>query len=139
VQIDRQRTTKEMGTMPKVSKDSAAQVDDHGVVEDRHEDIDGYTVNFVSFRQDIDGTPLLKGLPGDSCPCPHWGYVLKGRLTYRFLDHDEVFEAGDAFYLPPGHIPLAESGSELVQFSPSEPLKAVEEAMMANMQKAMHA
>jgi hypothetical protein len=125
--------------MPKVSKDSAAQVEDQGVVEDRHEDIDGYTVNFVSFREDIDGTPLLKGLPGDSCPCPHWGYVLKGRLTYRFSDHDEVFEAGDAFYLPPGHIPFAESGSELVQFSPSEPLKAVDEAMMANMQKAMHA
>jgi hypothetical protein len=44
-------------------------------VEDRHEDIDGYTVNFVSFGVDIDGTPLLKGLPvtparartGDMC------------------------------------------------------------------------
>ena len=69
------------------------------VVEDRHEDIDGYTVNFVSFRQDVDGAPLLTGLPDDRCPCPHWGYVLKGRLTYRFADHDEVFEAGDAFYL----------------------------------------
>src|SRR3954447_328929 len=126
-------------TMPKVSKDSAAHVEDHGVVEDRHEDIEGYTVNFVSFRQDIDGTPLLKGLPDDRCPCPHWGYVLKGRLTYKFSDHDEVFEAGDAFYLPPGHIPLAEAGSELVQFSPTEPLQAVEEAMRANMQKAMHA
>ena len=104
--------------MPKVSKDSAAHVEQHGPVEDRHEDIDGYTVNFVSFGVDIDGTALLKGLPGDACPCPHWGYVLKGRLTYRFADHEEVFEAGDAFYLPPGHIPLADAGSELVQFSP---------------------
>jgi hypothetical protein len=69
-------------------------------VEDRHEDIDGYTVNFVSFRQDVDGTPMVKGLPGDRCPCPHWGYVLKCRMTYRFADHEEVFEAGDAFYLP---------------------------------------
>jgi hypothetical protein len=123
--------------MPKVSKDSAAHVEDHGVVEDRHEDVEGYTVNFVSFRQDIDGTPMLKGLPGDRCPCPHWGYVLKGRLTYRFEDHEEVFEAGDAFYLPPGHIPLADAGSEIVQFSPSEQLKAVDEVMMANMQAAM--
>jgi hypothetical protein len=125
--------------MPKVSKDSAAHVDDHGVVEDRHEDLDGYTVNFVSFREDVDGTPLLKGLPDDSCPCPHWGYVVSGKLTYRFSDHDEVFEAGDAFYLPPGHIPFAEAGSELIQFSPSEPLKAVDEAMMANMRNAMQA
>jgi hypothetical protein len=121
--------------MPKVSKESAAQVDEHGPVEDRHEDVNGYTVNFVSFREDVDATPLLKGLPDDSCPCPHWGYVLKGKLTYRFADHEEVFVAGDAFYLPPGHVPLAEAGSELVQFSPSEELQTVEAAMMKNMQE----
>jgi hypothetical protein len=118
--------------MPKVSRDSAEHVDDHGVVEDRHEDIDGYTVNFVSFRQDVDGAPLLKGLPGDRCPCPHWGYVVKGRLTYRVADHDEVFEAGDAFYLPPGHVPVAAAGSELVQFSPSEQLREVDAVMLEN-------
>jgi hypothetical protein len=118
--------------MPKVSKESAANVEDHGVAEDRHEDVDGYTVNFVTFRQDLDGTPLLKGLPGDRCPCPHWGYVLKGRLTYRFADREEVFEAGDAFYLPPGHIPLADAGTELVQFSPSAELRAVDEVMTKN-------
>jgi hypothetical protein len=125
--------------MPRVSKKSAAQVEDHGPVEDRHEDIDGYTVNFVSFRQDMDGTPLLKGMPDDSCQCPHWGYVLKGRVTYRFSDHDEVFEAGDAFYLPPGHIPLADAGSELVQFSPSEELEVVHSAMVRNMQAMQRA
>ena len=120
--------------MPKVSMESAAHVEDHGVVVDRREDLDDYTVNFLTFRQDIDGTPLLKGLPDDRCQCPHWGYVLKGRLTYRFADHEEVFEAGDAFYLPPGHIPLGEAGSEFVQFSPSRELAAVSAAMLANMQ-----
>jgi len=121
--------------MPKVSKQSATHVESHGPVEDRHEDLDGYTVNFVSFGQDIDGTPLLKGLPDDRCQCPHWGYVLKGRLTYRFADHEEVFEAGDAFYLPAGHIPLAEAGSELLQFSPSAELQAVSEVMVKNAQR----
>ena len=120
--------------MPHVSRNSATHVVDHGAVEDRHEDVDGYTVNFVSFRQDIDGTSLLKGLPGDNCQCPHWGYVIKGRVTYRFADHDEVFEAGDTFYLPPGHVPFADAGSEIVQFSPAEELKAVEAAMTRNMQ-----
>lgn len=119
--------------MPKVSKQSASHVEEHGPVEDRHDELEGYTVNFVTFRQDVDATPLLKGLPGDRCHCPHWGYVLKGRLTYRFADHEEVFEAGDAFYLPPGHVPLADAGSELVQFSPSVELKQVEAAMMGNM------
>jgi hypothetical protein len=120
--------------MSKVSKASAAHVDDHGIAEDRHEDVDGYTVNFVSFRQDVDASPLLKGLPGNSCPCPHWGYVLKGRLTYRFADHEEEFAAGDAFYLPPGHIPIADAGSELVQFSPAEQLREVDAVMLQNVQ-----
>ena len=64
-------------------------------------------MNFVTFREDIDATPLLKGLPDDRCQCPHWGYVVKGRMTMRFGDREEVFEAGDAFYAPPGHVPVA--------------------------------
>jgi len=125
--------------MPGVSKHSAAHVEDHGVVEDRHEEVEGYTINFVTFRQDIDGTPLLKGLPGDRCSCPHWGYVLKGRMTYRFADHVETFVAGDAFYLPAGHVPVAEADSEIVQFSPSEELKAVDAVMMSNLQAMQNA
>jgi hypothetical protein len=120
--------------MPKVSKESAAQVEDHGPVQDRHEDIDGYTVNFLSFGQDIDSTPLLKGLPDDRCQCPHWGYVFKGRLTFRFADHEEVFEAGDAFYLPPGHIQLVETGTEYLQFSPAAELQTVSETILRNFQ-----
>jgi hypothetical protein len=118
--------------MPKVSKQSATH-ENHGPVEDWHQDIEGYTVNFVSFGQDVDGTPLLKGLPDDRCPCPHWGYVLKGRVTFRFAEHDEVFETGDAFYLPPGHIPVHEAGSEYVQFSPAEQLAEVAQQMQKNM------
>ena len=84
----------ELSEMPKVSRESAANVEHHGPVEDRHEDIDDYTVNFLTMGVTIDATPLFKGLPGDQCSCPHWGYVFKGRITYRFADHEEVFEAG---------------------------------------------
>jgi hypothetical protein len=125
--------------MPKVSKDNAAHVDDHGIVEDRHEDVDGFTVNFVSFRADVDASPLLKGLPDDRCNCPHWGYVLKGRLTYRFADHDETFTAGDAFYLPAGHVPMAEAGSEIMQFSPAAELREVDAVMVRNAQALQNA
>ena len=83
------------------------------------------------------GRRCSRGCRATRCPCPHWGYVLKGRLTYRFADHEEVFEAGDAFYLPPGHVPLADAGSELVQFSPSEELRAVDAVMAKNMQAMM--
>jgi hypothetical protein len=121
--------------MPKVSKDSATQGGDHGVVEDRSDRLDGYTVNFVTFRQDVDATPLLKGLPDDECQCPHWGYVIKGRLTYRLGGREEVFEAGDAFYLPPGHIPVQnDPGSEMLQFSPAESLQKTAAVMEKNMQ-----
>jgi hypothetical protein len=53
---------------------------------------------------------VLKGFPDDRCQCPHWGYVFKGKLTWRFADQEEVFEAGDAFYVPPGHTPVAAAG-----------------------------
>jgi hypothetical protein len=122
--------------MPKVSKESATQGGDHGPVVDRSDELAGYTVNFVTFREDIDHTPLFKGLPDDRCQCPHWGYVTKGRFTYRFADREEVFEAGDAFYVPPGHVPVSnEPGSELLQFSPSDELQKVSAVIMKNMQE----
>jgi hypothetical protein len=66
--------------MPKVSRESAAKVDDMGPIgEDRHEDLDGgQSVSFVSIRKETDLAPMLKGLPDDRCQCPHWGYVFKG-------------------------------------------------------------
>jgi glyoxylate utilization-related uncharacterized protein len=121
--------------MRKVSKESA-QVENHGPVVDHHGDVEGYTINFVEFRQDIDSTPLLKGLPDDRCPCPHWGYVIKGRVTFGFDDDEEVFEAGDAFYIPPGHTQRADAGTEYLQFSPSDQLREVSETMMRNMSQS---
>jgi hypothetical protein len=120
--------------MPKVSKDSATGGGEFGPVTDRSGDIDGYTVNFTSFAQDVDGAPLMQGLPNDRCQCPHWGYVVSGKMTFRYADGEEVFEAGDAFYTPPGHVPVVEAGTEIVQFSPSDELQRTEEAMMKNMQ-----
>ena len=125
--------------MPKVSRTSVAHVDDHGPVEDRHEDIGGTTIQFVTFRQDVDAGPLLKGLPGDRCPCEHWGYVFSGRLTFSFEDRDEVYEAGDAFHLEGGHVPSAEPGTEYLQFSPAEDLHRVSETMTRNFQALMGA
>jgi hypothetical protein len=121
--------------MPKVSKGSATQGGEFGPVEDRSDQIEDYTVNFTSFREDIDATPLLKGLPDDRCQCPHWGYVINGQMTFRYADGEEAFEAGDAFYAPPGHVPVKhEPGTEVVFFSPSEELRKTEEVMMKNME-----
>ena len=118
--------------MPKVSPDSA-DVEDVGFLLDRFGEVDGYSVDFLTFREAVDATPLLKGLPDDQCQCPHWGYVLKGRLVYRVGDHEEAFAAGDAFYLAPGHVPVHnEPGSEFVQFSPTEQLRQTQAVMRSN-------
>ena len=121
--------------MAKVSRESASKIERHGPAEDRAAELDGYSVSFVTISEEIDLAPMLKGLPDDSCQCPHWGYVFKGRLTWRFADHEEVAEAGDAFYVPPGHAPKADAGSEFVQFSPAEELRLTEAAIMKNMQE----
>ena len=72
--------------MSRVSRESAPEVADYGPVEDRTDHFHGYTVNFTTIREDSDLAPMLKGLPGDSCQCPHWGYVTAGRLTVRYAD-----------------------------------------------------
>ena len=119
--------------MPKLSR-TTAKTTDMGPVCDREGELDGYAVNFVEFRQDVDGTPLLKGLPDDRCQCPHWGYVLKGKMTLRFPDREETYEAGDAFYAPAGHCPIKhEPGTEIVQFSPAPKLRETQAVMFKNM------
>ena len=119
----------------KVSRNSASQRQEAGPVVDLRDELGGYTVSFTTLLVDIDATPLMKGLPDDRCPCPHWGYVFKGKMTARYADRDEVYAAGDAFYSPPGHIQFAnEPGTEFVWFSPSEELRAAEAVMIKNMQ-----
>jgi hypothetical protein len=119
--------------MPKVSKETATK-EEFGPVTDYNAEVGGYRIGFATFHQDIDGTPLMKGLPGDMCQCPHWGYVLRGKVVFRYADHDETYVAGDAFYTPPGHIPVShEPGSEFLMFSPAEELAKTEEAIKRNM------
>ena len=123
--------------MPKVSKESASQVQHvEGVVDDRSEELDGYTAGFTTFLGDMDPAPLFRGLPDDRCQCPHWGYVLKGKMTFRFADHEETYEEGDAYYAPPGHTPVMYEGSEVVEFSPTQELGKTMAVIMGNLEAA---
>ena len=72
----------------------------------------------VALPAGTDVAPLMKGLPNDSCPCPHWGYVIKGQLRVIYADREEVIRAGDLYYLPPGHTAVVEEDYEAVEFSP---------------------
>ena len=122
--------------MPKTSEDTASHVEDMGVMEGHYEQLDGYMVGFETFHRHADGTPLFVGLPDDRCQSPHWGYVIKGQVMFRFADHDEVYAAGDAYYAPPGHIPVIEADTEIVEFSPAEEYGRTMEVVAKNLAAA---
>jgi hypothetical protein len=119
--------------VPKVSKATAPQTEDIGVLVGRYGELDGYTVGFEEYREDADATPFFKGLPDDRCHSPHWGYVVRGRVTFRFEDRDEVYEAGDAYYAPGGHVPVVDAGTEIVEFSPTDEYRRTMEVVAANL------
>lgn len=92
-------------------------------------------VEYGSFSKEFDVTPFLKGLPDDRCQCPHWGYLMKGKITVKYKDHEEVIKAGDSYYMAPGHIGVIGAGAEYVEFSPKEEYKLTAQAIMRNMEK----
>jgi glyoxylate utilization-related uncharacterized protein len=119
--------------MPRTRKDEAPIAVDAPEIEGRYVELDGYTVGFEKVHVDVDPAPLFRGLPDDRCQCPHWGYVVSGRLTMRFADREETYAAGDAYYIPAGHLPLVTAGTEVVEFSPTEALQQTMAVVGANM------
>ena len=74
---------------------------------------------YFSLSEGVDTTPLFKGLDGDLCQCPHWGFVLSGQLTTTDADGlQETLNANDLFYWPPGHNVKINKDAELIMFSP---------------------
>lgn len=83
-------------------------------------------VAYVRLSAGADAAPLLEGLPGDRCSCPHWGYVLQGAILVRYEDgHEEVSKAGECFYWPAGHTVRVEEDTDFVEFSPARHLKEI--------------
>lgn len=67
----------------------------------------------------VDTTPLFQGLEGNLCQCPHWGFVVRGRLTTTdAAGLRETVGADDLFYWPPGHNVKVDADAEIVMFSP---------------------
>ena len=119
----------------KTSRTQAADSLEVEGYEGHFDEVEGYTVGFETYTADADLAPFFAGLPDDRCQCPHWGYVLKGRLTFRYADGSEdVMQAGDAYYAPPGHTPVLYAGTEVVEFSPTDLLQATLDVVDKNME-----
>lgn len=100
-----------------------------GVVA-REKEVGPYNVGFEHYSK-ADFTPLFRGLPNSQCQAEHHGFVLKGRLRYRYSTEkwDDI-GPGQAYYIPPGHtFEVLEDGTEIVEFSPKT--KAFEQTMAA--------
>jgi hypothetical protein len=87
-------------------------------------------VAYVKLPAGADATELFKGLPDGCCQCPHWGWMISGRVITKDA-HGQIVEypPGQAFYWAPGHIPLALEDSEYVDFSPIAEFRALIEHM----------
>ena len=99
----------------------------------RGADWGGQRAMFIKLPAGTDLKPLLTGLPDDLCPCPHWGYMISGRVRLTYADRDEVISAGDLFYFPPGHTPYVEEDCEFVEFSPPAEHQHVLDVLTENM------
>jgi hypothetical protein len=123
--------------MPKASKATASDSVQVEGYEGHFENFDGgYTVGFETYTADADMADLFKGLPDDRCQCEHWGYVIKGKVSFKTADGEETFETGDAYYVGPGHTPVLYAGTEIVEFSPTKELQQTMEVIEKNMESA---
>ena len=77
------------------------------------------SAEYFTLAAGVDTTPLFQGLEGNSCQCPHWGYVLRGQITTTDRKGvRETVNASDLFYWPPGHNVKVDADAEIVMFSP---------------------
>jgi len=87
-----------------------------------------------------DFTPLLVGLPGDLCQCPHWGTVLAGSITVRFADGtEETVRAGELYHWPAGHTGWTDDGVTFLEWSPAADIRPVLEHLAAQLVPAASA
>jgi hypothetical protein len=111
--------------MRSIPREEVPVVIDNDGVELRVRDEAGLSVGFVRLPAGADLRPATEGLPDDLCPCPHWGYMLKGRVRMHTTEGPRDFVAGEAFYWAPGHAPEALEDSEYVDFSPTDEFRRV--------------
>jgi hypothetical protein len=88
-------------------------------IQKRYAEWGSFRVEFESIKAGFDTAPAFSPLPDGACDVPHWGYVFKGKIAVRYTDgREETVCAGEAFYMPPGHVPRFVEDTELVEFTP---------------------
>ncbi|HET9648006.1 MAG TPA: hypothetical protein VFP34_07220 [Microlunatus sp.] len=122
--------------MPKVSMASTPHQFVPGYVDMCEEYVGNWNVSIQTYLTEMDQAPFFKGAADDLCQAHHLGYVVKGTFGVRHGDGtEEIFEAGDAFVIEPGHTPFASEGCEMVAFTPAEEARQQAAVVMPNVMK----
>ena len=120
--------------MRSVSRDTAPTRVTWEGVDIGHADLEGgNAVCFETHTTDADLARLFRGLPEGRAQLHRWGYVIEGRIGFRFADREETYEAGEAYYVGPGHTPVHYAGTEIVEFSPTEILNETIPVVLRNL------
>ena len=120
--------------MAVISKEGAPRQESIPGFEGHYSEVDGYLVGFESYDEYNDAAELFRGLPDDRCQSRHWGYVIKGRVAFRYADREELIEAGEAYYAPSGHTPVFYPDTEVVEFSPAAEIEETIRVVLKNVE-----
>jgi hypothetical protein len=120
-----------MGALRK--SDGRVMFHEEGVAEIRRITSGDLDIEFGRVDGAIDITEFFRGLPGDMCQARHQGYVVRGRYTFNTPDGPVHIDAGEAFDIPPGHIPMPQPGCEWLQITARAEQQKTDEVIQRNL------
>lgn len=99
----------------------------------------GMSIGYVDVPAPADFSPLLKGLPHNMCNSPHWGYVIDGSMKVKYADgKEDIFKAGEVFYMPAPHTGSIDKSVKFVDFSPDEEYSVLMDQIAKNIAMAQN-
>jgi len=82
---------------------------------------DKMSAEYFSLSAGVDTTPLCQGLEGNQCSSPHWGYIIKGKVTVTNAKGEkETLKANDLFFWAAGHNVKVDEDADIIMFSPQD-------------------
>jgi len=97
---------------------------EQGELSTRYAEWGEMAVRYARVPAGTDLSPVLKGLPGDRCPSPHWGIVLEGSIHLRHADGtEETTQAGQLYYWPAGHTAWTDEAVVFLEVGPVGPMR----------------
>ena len=80
-----------------------------------------YTVGFETYTADADLAELF-GVCPTTVASARTGVSCSRASSSSRRRRRHVIEAGEAYYVPPGHLPYLYAGTEVIEFSPTQQL-----------------